>query len=192
MATEDGYVELVRGSYEEVKEIEQAYREATDTVYVHTAMFKNEETRDIANNNFVEDGGKSNRGSEQIGNQRLQSDATGNTEYLRTSDKREFVNDKADSKESAFSMPKFSIPQSTKTLLDKYENGEVSRERMEEQLDELWGAAIEKYGSIEEGENAKTPMAVPKQVNDNKFTERLKGIFKKSYYCKRYLLLVFL
>lgn len=67
---------------------------------------------------------------------------------------------------------RYSIPTDASTLLDKYESGEISREEYQEQLDELWGQAIGKYGAIEQGENAKEPISIPQKVDENKNTER--------------------
>ncbi|MBR4073728.1 MAG: hypothetical protein IKK24_07275 [Clostridia bacterium] len=49
--------------------------------------------------------------------------------------------------------------------LKKYENGELTREQYLEENERLWGEAIEKYGSIPEGENAQAPIQTP---NNNK------------------------
>ena len=56
--------------------------------------------------------------------------------------------------------------------LKKYENGELSREQYLEENERLWGEAIQKYGSIEEGENAQAPIQTPKAVENGKLTER--------------------
>lgn len=56
--------------------------------------------------------------------------------------------------------------------LIKYENGELTREQYLEENERLWGEAIEKYGSIEEGEDADAPIATPKAVGEGKLTER--------------------
>lgn len=56
--------------------------------------------------------------------------------------------------------------------LKKYENGELSREQYLEENEWLWGEAIEKYGSIPEGENAQAPIQTPKAVDEGKLTER--------------------
>ncbi len=76
---------------------------------------------------------------------------------------------------------KFSIPTDTSALLERYENGEIEREEYVEKLEELWGKAIERYGSIEQGEKAKAPISVPSQVVDNKNTERfIRTIIEKG------------
>ena len=41
-----------------------------------------------------------------------------------------------------------------------------------EENERLWGEAIQKYGSIEEGENAQAPIQTPKAVDEGKLTER--------------------
>ena len=180
MATEDGYIELARGNYEEVRELEQLYNAENEGFDRYAETYKSIER--TSDSNLWEPPNRKMFGQNSRTVDKTQDGVEGNTttenaEYVRSSDKREHLKDKADSRESAFSMPKFSIPQSTKTLLDKYDNGEISREEMVEQLDGLWGAANEKYGSIEKGENAQTPLSVPKQVSENKFTERFVRTF---------------
>ncbi len=56
--------------------------------------------------------------------------------------------------------------------LKKYESGEITREEYLEKTDELWGGANETYGMIEQGENAKAPIATPQAVDEDKPTER--------------------
>ena len=62
--------------------------------------------------------------------------------------------------------------QQARENLKKYENGELTREQYLEENEQLWGEAIEKYGSIPEGENADAPIATPKAVDEGKLTER--------------------
>ena len=51
--------------------------------------------------------------------------------------------------------------------LAKYENGQMSREEYLEENDRLWGEANEKYGIMEQGENADAPISTPEAVSDN-------------------------
>lgn len=66
----------------------------------------------------------------------------------------------------------FAAPPEARALLDKYESGEISREEYIEQLDGLWNESHAQFGSIGQGENAKLPLAIPKQVEKTKFTEK--------------------
>ncbi len=70
------------------------------------------------------------------------------------------------------SKKQYSIPESQSALLDRYENGEISREEYIEQLNENWGKANEQFGIMEQGEKAVTPIAVPKAVENGKITRR--------------------
>ncbi len=56
--------------------------------------------------------------------------------------------------------------------LERYESGKISREEYLEENDRLWGEANEKYGTIEQGENAEAPISTPKAISDDKLTER--------------------
>lgn len=121
--TEDGYVEIARGDYKEVKIVEQSYRKSTDTVYVHTAMFKNGKTRNSSDNNIVENNGEFNKSGEQVGGIGLQGNTARNIENLRSSDKGKSEIDSQDSED-------YSIPAASNTeeLLEAYENGEISHQ----------------------------------------------------------------
>lgn len=67
---------------------------------------------------------------------------------------------------------RYSIPTDQASLLDKYENGEITREEYLEQTNENWGKANETFGIIKQGEKAVMPIAVPKAVETDKNTER--------------------
>jgi hypothetical protein len=74
--------------------------------------------------------------------------------------------------DNKFQLNRYSIPSQANSLLDRYENGEISREDYQQQLDELWKSANEEYGTIKQGENAKTPLAIPKAVEDGMPTKQ--------------------
>ena len=88
-ATEDGYVEIARGNYKEVKELEQQYREPDDSVYVYSKIVRNAKTRNSSNNDNVENRREYEQGRRQTRSEGLQTDSTGNNEHLRTGDKGE-------------------------------------------------------------------------------------------------------
>ncbi|MBQ3817230.1 MAG: hypothetical protein II802_03025, partial [Clostridia bacterium] len=48
----------------------------------------------------------------------------------------------------------------------------ISREEYLEELETRYTEAINQYGAIEQGENARNTTAVPKQVSEDKYTER--------------------
>lgn len=58
------------------------------------------------------------------------------------------------------------------SLIDRYDRGEISREDFTEQLDTLWGEAVQQYGAFTTGEKAVTPVPVPKAIDENKPVER--------------------
>ena len=68
----------------------------------------------------------------------------------------------------------YSVPNLTnfEELLEKYENGEITRDEYLEEIDKLWGNANERYGTIPQGEKAVTPIATPKAVADDKPTRQ--------------------
>ena len=89
-ATENGYVELARGKYKNVRSIyERAYRNSTDTLYGHLKEFRAEKRRNIWNLQPYENRGYDDRGSGQVGRKELQSDSTGSNEHSRLGDKEE-------------------------------------------------------------------------------------------------------
>ena len=97
------------------------------------------------------------------------------------------TNDSAGLKESAFSMPKTSSEQlyssddlnaEVEKLLDRYESGgEMSREEFLQEMDDLYGRAVENYGAFEKGEYNETDIPVPKAVAEDKPTERFARTF---------------
>ena len=106
-ATEDGYIEISRGSYEELKIIEQTYQEATDTVYVHTAMYEDAEAGNITSDMSFEDKRKYGQSGQSFEEERLQINPPGNAESVRSSDKGKQSKDlaQAELENSAFSIP---------------------------------------------------------------------------------------
>ncbi len=87
--------------------------------------------------------------------------------------------DRAGLKESAFSMSKnkYSIITDTKSLLDRFEKGEISRDEYVEELETLWTDSIGKYGMLPEGVKANNPIPVPKQVSDDSNVRRFVRTF---------------
>ena len=88
--TEDGCIEIIKGNYKEVeKEYERAYKEANDTLYGHIEEFRLGKRGNIRNMFSSQDGSNDGRGVQQIGSKRLQTDTTGDDEYLLSGDKGE-------------------------------------------------------------------------------------------------------
>lgn len=101
-ATENGYVELARGKYKNVRSIyERAYRNSTDTLYGHLKEFRAEKRRNIRNLQPYENRRYDDRGSGQVGREELQSDSTGSNEYSRLGDKEKLI--KSIARESSIS-----------------------------------------------------------------------------------------
>lgn len=90
-ATEDGFIELTKGTYEEVQaRYERAYRKAVDEVYGNTKSFRAEQGRDIWDMQPDEDGRDGSGNNQQIRNQEIQNNITRNNEHLRSGDKGKF------------------------------------------------------------------------------------------------------
>ncbi len=90
-ATENGYVEVGSGSYDELRSIyEQTYRKTTNKVYEHSKVLQSEQGRDFFN--LFNDENRTNVGgySEKIGGERFQNDTSRNNKYLQSSDKEKF------------------------------------------------------------------------------------------------------
>ena len=90
-ATENGYIEVESGSYDELRSIyEQTYRKTTNKVYEHSKALQSEQGRDFFN--LFNDENRTNVGgySEKIGEERFQNDTSRNNEYLQSSDKEKF------------------------------------------------------------------------------------------------------
>ena len=66
----------------------------------------------------------------------------------------------------------FSIPEDQASLLDQYDNGEISRQEYLEKSNENWQKAVEEYGTIPEGEKAVEKIPVPTAVEDGRKTRR--------------------
>ncbi len=89
-ATEDGFVELKKGRYEEVRTYyERAYRKATDEIYGNTQGIKADQGRDIWDMQYAGDRGNDVGDGEQTGSKGLQTDTSRDNEHLRKSDKGE-------------------------------------------------------------------------------------------------------
>lgn len=67
--------------------------------------------------------------------------------------------------------------QQARELLTKYEQGEISQDEYLAEMDDIYGQAVEGYGSIPEGENANAPITTPKAVADDRPTERFARTF---------------
>lgn len=62
-------------------------------------------------------------------------------------------------------------------ILDRYEQGEITKEEYLAEMDGLYGQAVEQYGAIEKGEYNETDMPVPQAVAEDKPTERFARTF---------------
>lgn len=62
-------------------------------------------------------------------------------------------------------------------LLDRYEQGEITKEEYLTEMDSLYGQAVEQYGAITKGEYNETDMPVPQAVAEDKPTERFARTF---------------
>jgi len=90
-ATDDGYIEIAKGTYEEVRKLEEKYQEPRDTVYVHTEMFRAYKRGNTSNYGTTENSGQYERSSRYSGRERLQADSTRDNEYLQSSDKESSI-----------------------------------------------------------------------------------------------------
>ena len=87
-ATENGYIEVESGSYDELRSnYEQTYRKTTNKVYEYSKVLQSEQGRDFFD--LFNDENRTNVGrySEKIGEERFQNDTSRNNEYLQSSDK---------------------------------------------------------------------------------------------------------
>ena len=153
--TEDGYIELARGNYKEIKALEQQYREPDNGVYVYTEIVRNGKTRYSANDSIIENIGKHEQGSRQTGGKKLQTDTAGNNEDLRRSDK---------GKQSV----KFSLP-STDSRGVELIPADVIAVFNPEVIKSVDNLDPTKEKDIEQGEMVEArnkPVAVPKSVKD--------------------------
>lgn len=117
-ATEDGYIELAKGSYEEVKiEYERAYDKADNEVYGNSEDIRSEQGRDIWDLQSDEERRNGNRNSRPTRGKGLQSDTAGSNEHLRRGDRGKSDVD--------YSIP---LQISAENLLESYENGEITRQ----------------------------------------------------------------
>ena len=86
--TEDGYIELASGNYENVRnEYERAYNQTNNSVYGNIKTIRTEKGRDIWNMQSSEDGGNVNRNSGQNRRTISESNISTDNEHLRTGNK---------------------------------------------------------------------------------------------------------
>ena len=64
-----------------------------------------------------------------------------------------------------------------RNLLDRYEQGEITKDEYLAEMDGLYGQAVEQYGAIEKGEYNETDIPVPQAVAEDKPTERFARTF---------------
>ncbi len=103
-----------------------------------------------------------------------------NTSDIKKSTSSDAIVSQDDTTSQDYSMQKnknnsnirYSIPTDQANLLDKYENGEMTREEYLEKTNANWGKVNEQYGIMESGENPTLNIAVPKAVEEGKYTER--------------------
>ena len=87
-ATEDGFIELAKGNYKEMKsKYEQAYADAVDEIYGNLESYEADKGRDNWDMQFYGEGGNGNGNHQQVKSQRLQDNSTRNNEHLRNSNK---------------------------------------------------------------------------------------------------------
>ena len=87
-ATEDGYIEIARGSYKEVySEYEQLYSQKDRSFHGYLEEIRSAKRGDFRNLQSTENRGDVTRDNQQIGSQKIQDKSTRNNEYLQSSDK---------------------------------------------------------------------------------------------------------
>ncbi len=87
-ATEDGFIELAKGNYKEMKsKYEQAYSNAVDEIYGNLESYETDKGRDNWDMQFYGEGRNGNGNPQQIKSQRLQDNSTRNDEHLRNGNK---------------------------------------------------------------------------------------------------------
>lgn len=95
-ATEDGYVEIAKGNWNEMKELkakyELAYKDVTDTFYGNIEGFRIEQRRNIRNMQPYENRGNDDRGRGRIGEKRREGESPRSDEHSWKSGKEESVN----------------------------------------------------------------------------------------------------
>ena len=177
-ATSDSYIELKSGSYKEMKAYyEQAIKRADNQFYVYSDKIRAEGRGGLRDSFANRPRGYSDRNAGQVGGKGLQTDSTGNSEYLWASNQGTSLKDKqfslerntttkADLKESAFSMPEkgkqYSVASETRLeeqrrgLLERAASGEIT-----------YDEAMQEYGkliALPKGENPKVDVTVPEKV----------------------------
>ena len=80
---------------------------------------------------------------------------------------------------------RFSIPEDQASLLDQYDNVEISRQEYLEKSNENWQKAVEEYGTIPEGEKAVEKIPVPTAVEDGRKTRyQVRSPFSHLWLCR--------
>ena len=112
-ATENGSIEVARGKYKEVKaEYERAYAKSTSEIHGNFESYGIEKGRDIWDLQHDENRGDALGDNAKTESQELQTDTSGNNEYLRTGDKGK----------QNLSM---SMPATDRAYLNAVENGDM-------------------------------------------------------------------
>ena len=92
-ATEDGYIELARGKYKDVRvEYERAYEEAINEIYGNYESYGTDEGRDVWDMQPSENGRDGFGYSEEVSGRELQANASRSDEHSGKSGREEFVN----------------------------------------------------------------------------------------------------
>ena len=87
-ATEDGFVEIKRGTYKEVQaRYERVHREKDRSFHAYTEEIRSKQDRNMWDMQYAGDRGYATRYGEQTGRKGLQNNTSRNNEYLRTGDK---------------------------------------------------------------------------------------------------------
>ena len=103
-ATENGYVELANGEYEEMISFERSYKEATNEIYGNYEGYGADKGTDTWNLQPVKNRADGDRNTGAVSGQRLQTDSSADNEHLRSSNKGKSIDNEADLNDgSAFS-----------------------------------------------------------------------------------------
>ena len=133
-ATENGSIEVARGKYKEVKaEYERAYAKSTSEIHGNFESYGIEKGRDIWDLQHDENRGDALGDNAKTESQELQTDTSGNNEYLRTGDKGK----------QNLSM---SMPATDRAYLDAVENGDMeTAQRMVDEAAKKAGYDVKAY-----------------------------------------------
>ena len=135
MATEDGYIELARGNYEEVRlEYERLHQGENTSLYEDIKKIRSDQRGNLRDIQPDEIGEYAIRNPRPIGSEEFRSDSSRDSEHLRSSNKGEYVDSKADLKNK----PAFSMPRRNQALFERYDKGELSKEEYIAEMDLLW------------------------------------------------------